>query len=331
MSLRSLYRRSPRLRRVIRRRKQAFTYWLARFALWVPNRVSLERSLALADRAGDLAYVALRRTRQLSLEHIEIALGPSVPRAAREQIVRAALRNLARCFCEVAKIEEIRPRLAEYVEVEGWEHLQEVMAEGRGGIAVTGHIGNWELLAAYCASRGVPVGAVARRIAEPRLNHLVVDFRARSGVETVLRESPTASRQILRILNSGGILALLIDQDTRAPSVSVPFFGRMARTPAAAAALAVRRVLPILPIFMQRRAEGGHRLTILPPIRPVGGADRRQEVLQLTGVLNKVLEDRIRKNPAEWVWWHRRWRRPPIPRLDLDREIQYSSSNSVLS
>lgn len=329
--MRSLYRRSPRLRRAIRRRKQAFTYWLARGALWVPRRISLERALAIADRVGDFAYVVLRRTRRLSLEHIEMALGGSLSLAAREQIARAALRNLARCFCEVAKLDQIRPRLAEYVEVEGWQHLEHVVAEGRGGIAVTGHIGNWELLAAYCASRGVPVGAVARRLSEPRLNRLLVDFRARSGVETVLRESPGATRQILRILNSGGILALLIDQDTRAPSVSVPFFGRMARTPAAAAALAVRRDLPIVPIFIQRRAEGGHRLTVLPAIRPVGSGDRRLDVLQLTGVLNRVLEERIRKNPAEWVWWHRRWRRPPVPRLDLDREIQYSSSNSVLS
>jgi KDO2-lipid IV(A) lauroyltransferase len=271
------------------------------------------------------------RTRRLALEHIEIALGASVSSRTREKIVRAAFRNVARSFCEVAKLDQLLPRIGEYVQVEGWQHLEDVLAEGNGGIAVTGHIGNWELLAAYCASRGVPVGAVARRFSDPRVDRMVVDFRATNGVETVLRESPSATRQILRILNSGGILALLIDQDTRAPSVSVPFFGRMARTPAAAAALAVRRELPVLPAFMQRLPEGGHRLTILPAIRPVSSGDRRIDVRELTGAFNRILEERIRKNPAEWVWWHRRWRRSPIPRLDLDPEIPYSSSNSVLS
>jgi Kdo2-lipid IVA lauroyltransferase/acyltransferase len=331
MKARKLHRRIRPLRRWVRRRKQGLTYWLACFGLWLPRQVSLERALSIADRIGNLAYAVLARPRRLALEHIEIALGASLPRGAREQIVRAAFRNLARSFSELAKIDEIRPRLGEYVAVEGWEHLAQVVAEGRGGIAITGHIGNWELLAAYCASHGVPVGAVARRLSEPRLNRLLVDFRAASGIETVLRESPGATRQILRILNSGGILALLIDQDTRAPSISVPFFGKMARTPAAAAALAVRRDLPIVPIFMHRRAEGGHCLTVLPPIRPAGSGDRRRDVLELTRVCSEILEERIRKNPAEWVWWHRRWRRPPIPRLDLDREIPYSSSNSVLS
>jgi KDO2-lipid IV(A) lauroyltransferase len=326
----SLLRRSPRLRRAIRRRKAALDYWAARFALALPRPLPLERALVLADRTGDLVYLLAPRLRRLSLEHIEIALGDSLSRAALEHVVRAAFRNIARCFCEIAKFDAILPQLETYVEVDGWEHIERVVAEGRGAIAVTGHIGNWELLAATCALRGVPVAAIARRMRNPRLDQMLVDFRARSGVQTILRESPGSSRQILTVLKEKGILALLIDQDTRAPSLSVPFFGRMARTPGAAAALAVRRDLPSIPCFMQRRAEGGHRLTILPLIQPPRSGDRHADMVTLTRVFNETIEDRIRSNPAEWVWWHRRWRRPPIAHLDLDREIPYSSSNSAM-
>lgn len=331
MRLRRLYRRSPRLRRWVRRRRNAASYWLARLALALPRPIGLERALAWSDRIGDLAFRLLGRTRRLALEHIDIALGDSIPRASRERLVRASFRNIARCFCEAAKFDEIRPRLDTYVEVEGWEHVERVRAAGKGAIAITGHIGNWEMLAACCALRGVPVAAIARRLNDARLNALLVEFRARSGVQTILRESPGASRQILKVLKERGFLALLIDQDTRAPSVSVPFFGHMARTPAAAAALAARRDLPVLPAFMQRRPEGGHRLTILPPIEPPHTGDRREDVRELTAAFNRILEERIRKNPAEWVWWHRRWRRGPVPHLDLDPEMPYSSSNSVLT
>jgi KDO2-lipid IV(A) lauroyltransferase len=327
---RRLYRRSPRLRRAIRRRKTALDYWAARFALAVPRALSLQKALALGDRVGDLVYVLAPRLRRLSLEHVAIALGEGLPPAMREHIVRAAFRNIARCFCEVAKFEEIVAQIESYVEVEGWEHMEGIVADGRGAIAVTGHIGNWELLAATCALRGVRVAAIARRMRNPRLNQLLVDFRARSGVETILRESPGSSRQILAVLKANGILALLIDQDTRAPSLSLPFFGRMARTPAAAAALAVRRDLPALPCFIQRRPEGGHRLTILPPLLPPRSGDRHADMASLTRSFNEIIEDRIRKNPAEWVWWHRRWRRGPVARLDLDLEIPYSSSNSAM-
>ena len=323
-----LYKRSPRLRRFIRRRKDAVAYHLTRFALWLPSTVSLPRALALADRVGDLVYVGLPSTRRLALEHLRIAFGDTLPADARARIARESFRNSARCLVEVAKFDDIRPRFDQYASVEGWEHWERVRDSGRGAIVVTGHVGNWELLGAYFASRGIPVAAIARRINDARLNQLLVDFRAASGMRTILREGPTASREILKILKARGILALLIDQDIKAASVSVPFFGRPARTPAAAAALALRRGLPIVPCFAARRPEGGQRFTIMAPMYATPTGDRRHDVVELTRRFTAVLEDRIRQNPAEWVWWHKRWRRRPVPHLDLDAEIPYSKPDS---
>ncbi|OFV87506.1 MAG: hypothetical protein A3J75_08750 [Acidobacteria bacterium RBG_16_68_9] len=309
------------MRRSVRSAKNAGVFALVRCALWILGRLSLDQALALADRLGELMYFTFRGTRQLARDHLQLAFGNSLSAAARDQIVRASFRNIIRCACEVAKFDTIRERLDEYVDTEGWQHLDAALAEG-GAIVITGHIGNWELLGACTALRGVPVAAIARRIYNPRLNDLIVGFRERHGVRTILRESPHSSREILKVLRSRGILAMVIDQDTRAPSVSVPFFGRMARTPAAAAALALRRNLPVVPAFVQRRPGGGHRLTFLPAIRIAPSGDRRRDVLQLTRRFNETLEARIRTNPAEWIWWHRRWRYAPDPRLDLDAEVQ---------
>src|SRR5262249_46824414 len=156
----------------------------------------------------------------------------------RDNIARAAFQNFARCFCEAAKLDEIRPHFEDYVTVEGWEHAEAMLAAKRGAIVVTGHIGNWELLAAYFAHKGLPITAIAKRINNEGLNALIVEFRARNGVRTILRESRDSGRDIVRVLHGGGILALLVDQDVkRTQSVSVPFFGRNARTPVAAARL----------------------------------------------------------------------------------------------
>lgn len=220
---RRIYKRSHRLRRFIRRRKDAVTYQLARFALWVPRTMSLPRALALADRIGDVLYATLPRTRRLALEHLEIAFGETLTAAHREHIARASFRNVARCFIELAKFEEIRQHFDEYTSIDGWEHWDEVRSLGRGAIVITGHIGNWELLGAYFARKGIPIAAIARRINDSRLNQLMIDFRAANGVKTIQRESPMASREIIKILKQCGILALLIDQDMKAPSVSVPF------------------------------------------------------------------------------------------------------------
>jgi KDO2-lipid IV(A) lauroyltransferase len=263
-----------------------------------------------------------RRDVRLAHEHLTVAFGDSLTPAARDRIVRACFRNIARCFVEVAKFDTIRAQLDAYIDVDGFDHVRDALAAGRGVVVVTGHIGNWELLAAYFALKGTPVAAIARRIYNPPLNDLIVNFRHANGVQTILRESPSASREILGVLRNKGILAMLIDQDTKAPSVSVPLFGRPARTPAAAAALALRRNLPVLAVFAQRRPGGGHRLTVLPPLPVVATGDRRRDIVSLTRQFNEVLEARIRANPVEWVWWHRRWRRGPAPRLDLDAETQ---------
>ncbi len=314
-------RRSPRLRRWIRRRKDALTYHAARFAFWLPRQLSLPTALATADRIGDLVYALDRKTRVRALTHLDLAYGDTLTPQAKQHIARGALRNAARVFVEATHMDAIRADFDRYAQVEGWEHVRTVLDAGRGAIVVTGHIGNWELLAAYFAGKGIPIAGIARRINDPRLNRLLVDFRARNGVRTILRESPSSGREILQVLRAHGVLALLIDQDTDAPSVSVPFFGRLARTPAAAAALAARRGIPIVPAFARRRPEGGHVFTVLPPIEPPRDCDRRTAILELTRQCSAVLEAHVREHPAEWVWWHKRWRRRPVANLDLDADI----------
>jgi KDO2-lipid IV(A) lauroyltransferase len=323
--IRRLYRRYPALRHFVRRRKDAVTYHAARFALWLPRQVSLDRALKIADRIGELAYRFDGTTRRRSLANLDLAYGDSLTRAQKEEIARGALRNAARCFVELTHIEEIRANFDDYASVEGWEHVEKLLAQDRAVIVITGHIGNWELLAGYVAGKGVPISAIARRINDPRLNQLMVDFRASNGVHSILRESPDSSREILRVLRGRNALGLVMDQDIMAPSVSVPFFGHLARTPVAAAALAVRKNLPVVPAFARRRPGGGHHFTIMEPIQPPNSGDRRFDVLVLTKQFNEIFEERIRANPAEWVWWHQRWRRKPIPKLDLDYDIHYPS------
>ncbi|MFQ5666439.1 MAG: lysophospholipid acyltransferase family protein [Candidatus Binatia bacterium] len=328
--LRRIARISPRLRRLWRRLKNAGVSALARLALWSVGRLSLEHAVRTGEVVGGVLYRFLPALRRLALEHLRIAFGDELTPTAREHLARASFVNVARSFCELAKIDEIRQRRDEYFELEGWEHAEQLLAGGKGVVVVTGHIGNWELLAAYFAWKGLPVAAVARRIYAKRLNQLLVDFRRRQGVETILRESPQSARQILKALKANTLLAMVIDQDTEAPSVSVPFFGRLARTPAAAASLALRSDLPITTVFIKRRPEPGHRITICPPVEVARSGDRQADIRALTRQLNAALETHIRKNPAEWVWWHRRWRRAPLPHLDLDRDFQYTSQDSVL-
>ncbi len=328
--LRGFYKKSPRLRRAAHRAKDVALFHAARAALWSIDRLSLPRALALADGLGRIAYLVLGDTRRLALRHLEMVFGAEKTGPERARIARASLCNVARCFCEVAKVESIRADYAGFVEVVGWENLAANC--GRGAIVASAHLGNWELLAAYVAARlGSPVAAVARRLDEPRLNAFLVDYRTRNGVETILRESSAAPRQILNVLKRRGVLAVLVDQDTKAPSVTVPFLGHPARTPYAPAALALRRDLPILVAHAIRLPRGGLRFVFSPPLDHPDSGDRVADTIALTARVNQELSAAIRANPESWVWWHRRWRRKPLADLDMDGEIPYGNSASPRS
>ncbi len=293
---------------------------LARAALDIGARYPLERSLATADRLGDIAYHVLPKTRHLALEHLELVFGDRLSKERRCEIVRSSLGGFARSFCEIADIDQIRPNLATYITMTGWDQVAEAIRDG--AISCAAHLGNWELLAAYIVQiQGKPVAAVARRLDEPRLNQLLVDFRSGNGVETILRDSPSAGRQILRTLKQNGILAMLVDQDTRVPSITVPFLGHPARTPVAPAALALRRGIPIITSYSRRRPGGGLEIVMGGPLYPDESLAKEDAIRDLTERVNDLLGAAILDNPDQWPWWHRRWRRPPQPRLDPDAPI----------
>jgi KDO2-lipid IV(A) lauroyltransferase len=279
----------------------------------LPLRVAVRVGGAL----GIGAYRVLGRDRRRALEHLAVAF-PDVEPDARVRLARETFRNAGRSFAELAQWGRIQRRLGELITVEGLDHVHRGLALGRGLIAITGHVGNWELLAATIAQLGYPLTVVARRVNDDRFDHLISSFRARTGVRTIRRDGARALLQITPCLRAGGILALLVDQDTRGPGVFVPFFGRPARTSPGAAILALRTRAPVVTAFIERRAHGHHiRIDPLDGCNAV--PDHRPSIEELTVRLTGAVERQIRRSPSEWVWWHRRWRTQATAGVCLER------------
>jgi KDO2-lipid IV(A) lauroyltransferase len=279
----------------------------------VPARMAI----GIGRLLGAGAYRILRRDRRRALEHLALAL-PEMGAADRDRVVRDTFRSAGGSFAELAQWPWLRRRLGQVITIEGLDHVDRGLARGQGLIAVTGHVGNWELLAATFAHLGYGLSVVARRVNDERFERLVSAFRLRAGVHTILREDAAALRESLRMLRCGRILALLIDQDTRGPGVFVPFFGHRARTSPGAAVLALRTGSPVVTAFIERDGQG-HRIRIQPihGFEPAAGG--RPSVEELTAHFTQAIEAQIRRNPSEWVWWHRRWRHQPADGVSLRR------------
>jgi KDO2-lipid IV(A) lauroyltransferase len=284
---------------------------------FLPLRVALAVASGMAWAGWRLAV----GTRRSILAHLAVAY-PEQTDAERERVGRACLRHLGWLVAEMLAVRSYDADLERYVGfVPGAEaRLRALMAEGRGLIMVSGHIGHWELLARRLVRGGVPCATVARSGRSPFLHAVLERFRAEGKFEVLLRDDPGTARAIIRSLRKGMLLGLLIDQDTDVQGVFVPFFGQPAWTPRAAGDLALRFRAPVAVIWSRRRGArpgDGHELCIEPVPYDAEAPDRDLESMRITATCTARIEAAIRAHPEEWVWMHDRWKTRPAPSIPI--------------
>jgi KDO2-lipid IV(A) lauroyltransferase len=253
---------------------------------------------------GWAAHVFLGKPRERIDENLRLIF-PQWDRATRRRFGRRVLIHLGWNVLDFLRMDRLTPQgVKRLVRCEGFPAFDAAFRRGRGVVAVTGHVGNWELLAAYFASRGYPVSVVARSLQEPRWDRWIRGLRERLGVRVLDRDRD--GLQMIRVLRKGEILGILLDQATQVESVQVPFMGRDARTPVGPARLAQKTGAALVPMVIQMDGEWRHCVTVGQEIEvPDGGSD---SVLAATARCNEVLENLIMTHPEQWVWFHERWR-----------------------
>ncbi|NRD64536.1 lipid A biosynthesis acyltransferase [Corallococcus exiguus] len=294
-----------------KRLKRYLRYLLIAGMLRLLQFLSLDTARTLGMTLGGWAYAFAGGERRKALKSLARAF-PERTGAERDALARDAFRHLAAAALEVASARALDAGLESLVTWPDADRqvLEAALAKGKGVVVVSGHVGNWELLARRVARAGYPSQSIAKETSDPRLTALVEDFRAKGGVRSIWRGQEGAARAMLRALRSGEILGILIDQDTKVQSVFVPFFGELAATPRAAADLALRTGAAVVVGFCQRDGQG-YRLTMEEVPHP-DATEREAAVQALTAALSQRIEAAIRRAPEQWVWMHQRWKtRPP--------------------
>ncbi len=272
---------------------------------------SLPRSVALPLFSAGGAAVHLlegrgRRMAQTNLRHV---FGAGTDARA---LSRQVYRDLGRNVVDLARLEtHSGPSLTEMVSTMGWNRLEQALARGRGVIGVTGHIGNWELMASYLGQQGVPLTVLASRLFNPSLDDRLTKLRRRHGVRTLYRSEPGCLRKTLRILDRGEMLGIVMDLRTRARTQGIDslFLGHPIRTVVGPARLAARSGASILPMACWRTPGDRFRLEIDAPVpwENEPGTNREMSWKETTDRCMESIERYILSAPTQWVWMHDRW------------------------
>jgi Kdo2-lipid IVA lauroyltransferase/acyltransferase len=229
---------------------------------------------------------------------------PELDALARERIVVAMWDNLGRVVAEYPHLAAFK--VDDRLEIVGREHIDAVRADGVGGILVSGHFGNWELLGPASGQLGVPLTMVYRAANNPYVEALVQRGRARAPGAGELFRKGGAARALVGMLRRDAHIAMLVDQKMN-DGIAAPFFGRDAMTTSAPAEFALRFSLPVIPARSERLGGCRFRLVVEPPLALPDSGDRQADVLALTSAINARLERWIRARPDHWFWLHRRW------------------------
>src|SRR5438874_1027994 len=250
----------------------------------------------------------------LARPRLEYNLKVARPDASPVEIRRLSwlnFRNHAKAYADLmmlprTRVVEMRPLM----HVEGWEHLEQARAIGKGVMVVSCHMGSYEVTAAIWSSTLAPVTFFAEEL-EPRpLFEWYRDTRARLGI-SVLTLDYGGIRKVLDALRDQEMVITAIDRDITGTGYVMPFFGKLAPIPLGPAAIALRLGTPLLPVCVYRLPDDTYMAEGTPLVYAESTGNARADQVSATEQLLRRIEGFIQRHPEQWHVPHRIWAGSP--------------------
>lgn len=260
-----------------------------------------------ASFIADLHYYFSRDERLALLNNIKFITGSS-DKVEIKTLAKQTFRNFAKNLVDFFRFGLIDGRfIRRNVRIIGLENLDTALRRGRGVIALTGHIGNWELGGIIMAQKGYLLNAVAWEHKDPRVNALFIFQRERKGIKVI--PLGIALRRCFAALKNNEMVAMLGDRDfsEQATQVKIKFFGRDFRVPRGPATLSLRTGAVIVPGFTIREKDDSFSLYFEKPIEYNPSGKIEEDILILTQKILDIIKKYVERYPDQWFMFREFW------------------------
>ena len=275
----------------------------------------------LGRKLGRLAFLLDWRHRRIVEQNMTFVFDELSPAQIRG-LSRRVFEHYGVMVLETLQIPCLsRSQLEARVRIENEAILLEALDHPRGCLLISAHLGNWELaLLAMAARLDRSVLTVAKPIKLKALNRWLTALRSRFGNAVVYKKG--AMPAMVKALRARRTVAILIDHGVRrTEAVEVQFMGRRTMATPAAALLALRGRMPVIPMVCTREAQGRYVIKVQPSVEFERSGNLRRDIQAYTQKLMHPLEDAIRDSPEQWFWFHKRWKRTH-PALYPEYQVQ---------
>lgn len=287
--------------------RRYYLYYLARLAAFLFSVIPVSVGLKIAEILGRIIFACLVKYRAIAIANLKSAFGKERGEEELAKVAKGVFENLSKNAVELVNFPKInKANLNRFVRIENIDIVDTALKAGKGVILLTGHFGNWELLALAFRLKGYEGAVIGRRIYFDKYDKYLNGLRQFHDVNIIYRdESP---KKIIRALRENKIIGILADQDVDSvDGVFANFFGQAAYTPSGPVLLAKASGAALIPAFAIRK-NGRHTIMVEKPVELVDTGDKEADLVRNTEKWSNILESYIRRYPDHWVWMHRRWK-----------------------
>jgi KDO2-lipid IV(A) lauroyltransferase len=270
---------------------------LMRLSVYLPTNMQLGAGRLIAWGMMPL----MKSRKKVANRNLELCF-PELSDEQRQQLLERNLRTMGMMLIETAlSWWASDASLAKRVRYEGYEHLEEALAAGKGVILLTGHFTSMELGGRLIMLRQ-PCYVMFRELKNPLFNEVMVQARTFHSEGIVMRDDP---RAMVRALRKNKVVWYAPDQDFgRKLSVFAKFFGVPAATVPATARMVKMSGAKVVPFVPRREQDGTYTLTLSKALDNFPTGDDVVDAQRI----NDIIEQEVRKSPEQYYWVHRRFK-----------------------
>ncbi|MGQ9675158.1 MAG: lysophospholipid acyltransferase family protein [Chloroflexota bacterium] len=262
----------------------------------------------LASVMGLLGFYLLPRARRGIRSNLRRVFGPEAAQRDIDRAARRAFQVAAKNYADLFRIPKLQfAELEETVKVDGWEHVEAALAEGRGAIVFSAHLGNMELISQVIVARSLRAVVPVEHVKPERLFRLVTAARSSRGLRMIPIDGG-ALKAIYRALKANEIVGIGADRDIQGTGLVTRFFGEVTTMPDAPAVLALRTGARVLPVHSVRQPDDTFKVKVYPPLNLRQTGNVHEDVRVNTEMIVRILEGFIRSNPDQWVVFEPVWK-----------------------
>ncbi len=282
-------------------------YLAARTLIFLFECIPPATGLRIGDLLGrGVFYVSKKR--RVAYINIKAALGSQLTPRERWKAIRDHFGFMGQMAVEVMTFRKMKREHHDlHIKVHNPERYEELLRSGHGGVLLTAHFGNWELLQLWSGLRGTPIYILTREQKFPRVNGLINELRESHGSVSFGRG--VGIRGLIRALREKKMVGVLGDQSAgKTEGIILPFFGRRTTIPTGAFQLAHHTDAFIMPFFIVRTGGRNHEVYAEEILKDDPALEPQARVEFQARQYLEVLEGFIRKFPNQWLWENKRWK-----------------------